>query len=430
MEFSWGSGQSCPAESPSAPGQFSGRARYCSQTPSPIPFIWGFRHAGCVPVRTGYVSYKVPFIRPSFPRAEDIATDMGRIVEANWYTNFGPYEREFSEAVASYVGPGFKAATFANATLGLMAALSEVIGRGDGSKFIIVPSFTFAAGPQAIDWCGYQPLFIDVEADTLQPDLVAAQTAHDEFGNQVAGILLCNTFGIGNSRVDEWDRWARETGLPLVIDSAAGFGSDYADGSKVGRAGVCEVFSFHATKPLAVGEGGAVVSSDVDLVSRLRSFQNFGFNASGGGATSLGLNAKLQEINAAIGLRQLSTLDRALTTRRTVVNRYRAELPRPFFRFPQQIEFSSVCFATVGLPDTASQQRALALLQSAGVEARSYYSPAVHRQDYFKTSARIGSLPATEHAVATGISLPVHQDMDPADVDLVISTLRALAGLS
>ncbi|TFD86268.1 DegT/DnrJ/EryC1/StrS family aminotransferase [Cryobacterium serini] len=375
------------------------------------------------------MSFKVPFIRPVFPDAEIIAADMRRIVKANWYTNFGPYERNFSNAVASFIGEEFHAATFANATLGLMAVISAGLGRGDKSRFILVPSFTFAAGPQAIDWCGYRPLFVDIEPDGLQPDLDSARRALSEHGKDVAGILLCNTFGIGNVSVDAWERLAEESGLEIFIDSAAGFGSAYADGSRVGRAGHCEVFSFHATKPFAVGEGGAVVSRDAEFIARLRSFQNFGFSPSGAGATVRGLNGKMQEVNAAIGLRQFEGFEAAISSRQLVASTYEAELAGSFFQFPAGMARSAVCFATARVPTHEIQVRVLGELREAGIEARSYYSPAVHDQEYFRDTISSGSLVETQRAVSTSISLPVHQQMDAGDVDLVISTLRKAAGL-
>lgn len=371
--------------------------------------------------------YRVPFIRPVFPAPELIAEDYAEIVESNWYTNFGPKEREFSAALAQYIGEGFVAVTFANATLALMALCQAAFGRGDGSKHVLVASFTFAAGPAAIEWAGHVPHFIDIDPGTVQPSLPDARAALSGGESVFAGILLTNTFGIGTAAIAQWEALAAEHSIPLLIDSAAGFGSQYPDGRPVGAAGLAEVFSFHATKPFAIGEGGAVVTRDAELARQLAEFQNFGFSQ-GHGADQLGLNGKLQELNAAIGLRQLASIDQAIAKRRAVVEAYREGLGSAGLDFVEGLDGSSVCFASLTLPDKATRDGLLADLLEAGVEARAYYSPAVHRQPHFSGAPRHGDLPATDLVVDTVLSLPVHQEMSREHIDLVVAVVvRALA---
>ena len=366
------------------------------------------------------MSFDVPFIKPLFPDSSVIAGDWDEIVAANWFTNFGPRERRFAAAISSAVGDGYHAVTFANATIALIGLLAEALGRGDGSRAVAVPSFTFAAGAEAIEWAGYRPVFVDIDAESLQPSLRDVDELRTRLGDGLAGVLLCNTFGIGNPDVDGWEAWADTAGLPLLIDSAAGFGSRYADGQPVGVAGLAEVFSFHATKPLAIGEGGAVVTRDPALADRLHSFQNFGFGAERS-AVTLGLNGKLPELSAAIGLRQLDAFEAALASRRAVLGRYREVLEPRGWRLPLNSENSSVCFASVIAPDSATREAALAALAAAGVEARAYYAPVVHRHPRFADPAI--ALPVTEDVAARIVSLPVHQDMA---VDAVSRVLGAL----
>ena len=373
------------------------------------------------------MTYSVPFIRPVFPTAAEIGSDFDEIVESNWYTNFGPKERRFAEEIGHYVGDGFTAVTFANATLALMAVLHGQLGPGDGRRSVLVPSFTFAAGPASIEWIGYRPAFVDIDPVTLQPSVASAMAALDA-GVDVAGILLCNTFGIGNPDIDDWLAFSEQTALPLVIDSAAGFGSRYGSDAKVGTAGIAEVFSFHATKPFAIGEGGAVVSRDAALLQRLHDFQNFGFSA-GRGATALGLNGKLQELNAAIGLRQLAGFEAALAGRQRVLEAYRSGLEGTGIALPALIERSSVCFAAMLAPTAQARTDMLSALEQAGVEARAYYSPPVHLQPHFSSAWR-ADLHATEDVVARVLSLPVlHQEMADRDIDTVVRSVRTVAGL-
>lgn len=368
--------------------------------------------------------FDIPFIRPVFPDSSLIGRDFDGIVASNWFTNFGPREREFSRAIGGYIGDGFTAVTFTNATIGLIAVVSSALGRGDNTRYVLIPSFTFAAGAEAIEWAGYRPILIDIDPQSLQPSLEDARAAVDGFGQGIAGILLCNTFGIGNPEIAAWEQFAEESGLVLLIDSAAGFGSRYEDGHPVGTAGLAEVFSFHATKPFAIGEGGAVVTRDVGLAETLMSFQNFGFRE-GRGAAALGLNGKLQEISAAIGLRQLATLDAALESRQAALAYYREVLAGYPIEFPTLIEASSVCFASMLLPNNVLRQRALERLREGGVEARAYYSPALHEQPHFSDSARASDLEVTREVVDTVLSVPLHQQMSRVDTDRVTDIIRA-----
>lgn len=354
--------------------------------------------------------FEVPFIRPVFPSAEAIASDVADIVGANWYTNFGPKEQEFREALIGYLGEGVEVATFCNATIALVGALSVVLDSSPKGGGILIPSFTFAAGPLAIQSVGREPVFVDIDERTLQPSLESAMRASRNFSGRIDAIVFCNSFGIGAEGVDDWERFAAELGVPLVIDSAAGFGSKYPDGSKVGMRGDCEVFSFHATKPFAIGEGGAVVARDSNLISAVRSFSNFGFGE--GGAVRPGLNGKLQEINAAIGIRQLTTLDSVVAERRMILERYRSIFePVKGAALIPHADKSSVCFCSVVFGSESVREEFRAELVASGIEARVYYAPPVHLQPQFSNVAKVVDLGVTEAVSRQILALPVFQGM-------------------
>jgi dTDP-4-amino-4,6-dideoxygalactose transaminase len=136
---------------------------------------------------------------------------------------------------------------------------------------------------------------------------------------------------------------------------------------------------------------------------------------------ALGLNGKLQEINAAIGLRQLENFDELLGSRQSLVRRYRGALPETIV-FPHNIERSSVCFASMLLPDRGTRDAAQARLITAGVEARTYYAPPVHQQPLFASAGL--PLPRTEEVADRVLSVPLHARMAEDDVRLVLDTLN------
>jgi dTDP-4-amino-4,6-dideoxygalactose transaminase len=327
--------------------------------------------------------------------------------------------------LGDYLGPGLHVATVANGTVALLAALHATFGPGTRDSYLLMPSFTFISVAQSALWTGYRPWFIDIDPDTWQPSASAARAVLERSRDQVAGIVLANTFGVGNPQIGAWEDLAAEWELPIVVDSAAGFGSMYADGERLGGRGACEIFSFHATKPFAVGEGGALVSRDRRLVEHANQFQNFGFSASRE-STLLGMNGKLQEINAAIGLRQLVGLDRRLKSRRNVLECYRAELTDLGLRFQPNADAASLCFASTCCTSADHRAAVLASLSEHAIQARDYYNPPLHLQPYFQANPQRGSagLPVTEDICSRIISLPVHDDMAPEDVARVVAAVQ------
>jgi dTDP-4-amino-4,6-dideoxygalactose transaminase len=369
---------------------------------------------------------EIPFVCPSFPKPAELAEEFDEIVDANWYTNFGPKERQFARALGEYLGPDLHVATFANATLALIAALHATVGPGTRDRYLLMPSFTWVAVAQAALWAGYRPWFIDIDADTWQPSAASARAVLECSRDRVAGILLANVFGVGNPQVGAWEDLGAEWDLPIVLDSAAGFGSAYADGERLGGRGACEIFSFHATKPLAIGEGGAVVSRDPRLVQQIYAFQNFGF-AGSRECTQLGINGKLPEISAAIGLRQLAGLDTRRAHRRNVFDRYRAELTGAGLRFQPNADASSLCFASACCASADHKAAVLASLRQDAIQARDYYNPPQHLQPYFVANpelVRSAAVTATEDVCSRIVSLPIHDYMAPDNIARVVAAVQ------
>ncbi len=367
------------------------------------------------------MKYKVPFIKPSFPQASDVASDYDEIINSNWFTNFGPYERNFSARLGDFIG-GVDICTTSNATLSLLMAIKTKFKFSPTRSEVLVPSFTFAAGPEMLILSDFTPVFIDIEPKSWQPSIAQAKEyiAHNK--DAIAGILLCNIFGVGNKNIEDWEELAKDEGLPLIIDSAAGLGSLYKEGEYIGARGDCEIFSLHATKPFAVGEGGLISSRDSAFVAELRQFENFGFNENKQIGV-IGINAKLQELNAAIGLRQLDTFESRLTSRRESLKRYKSTLETLGYEFQENDELSTVPFVSVLLPDAIITNQTKQKLIDAGVEVRKYYEP-LHTQKVLLESSKIAStLLTTEDIYSRILSLPLHDSMSDTDIDSITSVM-------
>jgi len=369
---------------------------------------------------------EIPFIRPHFPQSSEIAVDIDEIVASNQFTNFGPTEEKFGRALEQYVGQDLHVSTFSSGTAALIAAVNCVFGRGDGSSYVLMPSFTFIAVAQACIWNGFAPWFIDIDPFSWQCSADSASEILESSREGVVGILLPNCLGVGHPDIVEWERLAAAWDLPLIIDSAAGFGSSYPDGQLLGGRGRCEIFSFHATKPFAIGEGGAVVSRDPELVEQVSRFQNFGFDDDGL-CTQLGMNGKLSEISAAIGLRQLNSLDERLESRREVFAKYRCAFSNRGVTFQPNAAASSLFCATICAESPAAKRSLMQSLNAHRVQTREYYNPPLHRHPYFlsnRESRMMGALSVTEDFCSRVISLPIHDRMADGDVDRVIRAVQ------
>ncbi len=367
----------------------------------------------------GSMQYKIPFIKPVFPAPEVMAEDYKKIIASNWFTNFGPYERELSIKATEFVGKDLHGTTVANCTLGLEIALRTLAN--PDKKYVIIPSFTFAAVAEVVINSGLVPVFIDIEKDSWQPSITQAKEFIDKESTDVAGIILPNVFGVGNKAIDKWEDLAQSKQIPLIIDSAAGFGSKYSDDEFLGGRGDCEVFSFHATKPFAIGEGGLIVSKSKELIDKLRKMQNFGFNDDRT-VGMIGTNAKLQELSCAIGLRQLESYADRLELRRSIIKKYQDLLSTEDVQFQENVLLSTGAFISVTV---TNKEKIFHALHDAGVQARAYYSPTLHKIPVItEKSITSFSLQNTEDVENSILSLPVIEEMNADYIELIVDVIK------
>jgi dTDP-4-amino-4,6-dideoxygalactose transaminase len=243
----------------------------------------------------------IPVARPRLPSAARILPYLREIDDAGFYSNHGPLTRRFQAGLAAHwdVQPA-EVALLSSATSALTLALLGS-GAAPGGR-CLMPSWTFAASAGAVRAAGLVPHFVDVRADTWAPDPDEVQALAGQTG--AAAILVVSPFGAPLD-LPAWDRVQAAAGLPLVIDGAAAFDTLRAGGPMV--AGRCPVaVSLHATKVFGIGEGGALICRDPAWLERVRRLANFGFL--GTRAAELpGVNAKLSEYAAAVGLAGLDT---------------------------------------------------------------------------------------------------------------------------
>lgn len=371
-----------------------------------------------------------PLIQPQPPRLSTLGKGLRAIEERQIYSNGGPAVRMFERDVTDqlFAGRGASLAV-SNATAGLMLALRHGVGpRANRGFFALVPALTFAATAQAAVWAGLVPLIHDIDPDTWVSDPAIEEALLRRHAGRIAALVPYATFG----RTIDLDRYAwlaRRHDVTVVIDAAASLGSLATDGANFGAgAAMAVVYSMHATKTFATGEGGLVHSGDEALIEALRRMANFGFGEARS-AQAAGLNAKLSEVGGLLASAKLQDIVAIAKHRANLGACYRAELPE---FTPQAPDPGRQCFQfwSMLLPPHLASSRAtiMARLGELGIGSGHYFSPHLGQQPFFRTDALIKPTPVADDVASRIVSLPILDTMTQADVSLIASHVRTVIG--
>ncbi len=349
----------------------------------------------------------VHIVRPVLPQFPDLAEDIQRILESRMVTK-GRYLEAFERAVCEHLGVKHAVAV-SSCTSGLMLTYRSLGLTGE----VVVPSFTFMATVSALIWAGLRPVFADVDPGTTNLDPQAAEAA---ITPQTAAIVAVHNFG-NPADVERLQAVADRHGLKLVFDAAHGFGAIH-QGKPIGFQGDANVFSMSPTKLVITGEGGLVATDDDELARNVRVGREYGNNGTYDSAYA-GLNARLPEINALMGLHSLKALENAAQSRNRTVQLYRQELgclPGLGFQKVRPADRNSYKDFSVTVDSQAfglSRDELAAALAGENVDTRKYYDPPVHRQTAYARFYDGRPLPHTDWLAATSLSLPIWSEMEP-----------------
>jgi len=365
--------------------------------------------------------------RPELPPAEAVLEYFQQSVDAQFYSNGGPCARLLTERLEGYLGGDVYCVLVSNCTAGLLAALRAALGTPDGERrLVLTPSYTFTATACAIEWAGFDTAFVDVEPRGWHLDARALEEALERFGDRVAGVLACAAFGTAPPPEQRaaWREACERHGVPLLVDSAPGFGSVDAEGARLGAGGDTEIFSFHATKPFAIGEGGVIVTPDADLAARVTRLINFGLAPGTRTSVDIGFNGKMSELHAATGLAMLDRLPDALVARRAGAQRFRSLLAGTGVMFQAGAEGSTWQVLTLLMPTPEARARALELAPQHGIEVRTMHDPPLHRHPAFAGRER-GPLAVTDLLAERALCLPMANTMLEGELERLAAFARA-----
>jgi dTDP-4-amino-4,6-dideoxygalactose transaminase len=359
--------------------------------------------------------------QPSLPPLDEFVQLLEQIWSSRILTNGGEMHRRLESALATYLGIGH-VALFNNGTNALLTALQAA----DLSGEVITTPYSFAATTHAMIWNRLEPVFVDIDPATFNIDPALIERA---ITPRTRAILPVHCYGVPcdtRSIADIAERY----GLQVIYDAAHAFGVRDAGGSIL-RHGDFSVLSFHATKVFNTCEGGAVVCRDAAAKQRVDRLKNFGI-VDADTIADPGLNGKMNELQAALGLLQLGHVDVAIARRRAVDARYRQLLAGVAGIIlppaPAGVSGNGAYFPVLIAPAFGVDRDTLyAHLHADNILVRKYFHPLLSDLPMYRhlPSAGLNNLPNAARVAAQVLCLPLHAALSDADVDRVVQRLRA-----
>lgn len=357
------------------------------------------------------------------PEPSQLQERLASIHASRWYTNDGPLARELEQRLVEALGVGFCAA-FCNGTSALQAALRHL----DLSGEVITTPFTFPATVHAIEWNGLTPVFCDIDPESWNLDPARAA---ERVTSATSAIVPVHVFG-NPCDVGALGALAEARELRLVYDAAHAFGARL-EGRSLAGYGDLSVLSFHATKLFHTAEGGAVTGEDASHYRPLHLLRNFGI-AGEDLVQGVGLNGKMSELHAALGLSLLEAAFEEITARARLAAVYDGLLGSVpglrFQRFPETAEKNHAYYAirveaeAFGL----SRDEVHHALRAENIVTRRYFFPLCSENESYRAlpSARPEGLPEAHRLADEVLCLPLYGELGEAAVARCAKTLLGL----
>lgn len=358
--------------------------------------------------------------QPYLPPLEEFIPYLEQIWESKRLTNGGPFHQQLETELARYLGVDHLS-LFANGTLALVTALQALRITGE----VITTPYTFAATAHSLLWNNIKPVFVDIDPHTcnLDPDRI-----EEAITPATTAILPVHCYGIPCD-VERIERIADTYGLKVIYDAAHAFGVRQ-DGESILRHGDLSILSFHATKVFNTFEGGAIICPDAKIKQRIDYLKNFGF-ADEVTVVAPGINGKMNEVQAAMGLLQLKSINHAIDRRREIFQRYTEafsgiaglHLHKP----PERLEWNySYCPLMLTNEFPVSRDALYEALRENAIFARRYFFPLVSAFPMYRglSSAAPERLSIAQALSEQVICLPIYPDLSAEEQLRIITIIK------
>lgn len=371
------------------------------------------------------MSKPIYITEPVLPPLEDFLPYLQQIWDSKTLTNGGPFHQQLEAALCAYLGVQH-VALFTNATIALITAVQALRITGE----VITTPYSFVATAHSLLWSGVKPVFVDIDPVTLNMDPEKIEAA---ITPQTTAIMPVHCYG-QPCDVERIQAIADVYGLKVVYDAAHAFGVRNAQGSILNH-GDLAVLSFHATKVFNTFEGGAIICPDEKTKRRIDSLKNFGI-ADEVTVIAPGINGKMSEFNAALGLLQLQGIDAAIAQRQRIDAAYRAALAGVDGIDCLELDAGAGAVRNYGYfpllvrPNYPISRDALYhLLRDNGIIARRYFYPLISDFPMYRglPSAAPANLPVARQAANQVLCLPIFPALDAAALDRIVDIVRRAA---
>ncbi len=373
------------------------------------------------------IRMKVPLSSPDITE-KDIEAVVG--VMKTRYLSIGPKVVEFEKRIDSFAGTKYAVAV--NSGTSALHLIIRGMGIGEGDVVITTP-FSFIASSNCILFERGRPLFVDIEEETLNMDADKVEEKLKSLSREelekVKALLVVDAFG----QPADWDRFrqiGKKYNLKLIEDSAEALGAEYK-GERAGSLGEAGVFAFYPNKQITTGEGGILVTDDVELARLARSMRSQGRGENGEWLDHerLGYNYRMDELSSALGCSQMERIEEILDKREKVAEMYGEKLAEV-----EEVQVSYIAtyvsrmswfVYVVRLGRGIDRNKVIRYLNEEGVQCKPYFTP-IHLQPFYRKmfGCKEGDFPVTEDVAGRTIALPFFNNLKEEQIDYVVEKLR------
>jgi len=359
--------------------------------------------------------------QPYLPPLEEFIPYLEKIWASKWLSNGGPFHEKLEQELAEYLGVNH-IALFTNGTIALVTALQALRVMGE----VITTPYSFVATSHSLLWNNIKPVFVDIDPNTLNLDSGSIEAA---ITPQTTAIMPVHCYG-HPCDVDAIQEVADRYNLKVIYDAAHAFGVQDAQGSIL-RHGDLSVLSFHATKVFNTFEGGAIICPDAKTKAHIDRLKNFG-HAGEISVVAPGINGKMSEFNAALGLLQLKHIDYVLAKRKEIDSAYRSGLKevkgiRCLQNSGAKVSNYSYFPILIDKSYPISRDALYNRLKEHGIHPRRYFYPLISSFPMYRglSSSNSDNLPVATMMAEKVLCLPIYPALEAQQIDGIT---RLIAG--
>ncbi len=371
----------------------------------------------------------IPLAKPDITDEE--ISEVVEVIKSGWLTT-GPKVTEFEEKLSAYLQNEEPLYTIGlnSCTSALYLALLA-LGIKEGDE-VIVPTWTFAATAQVVDWIGAKVVLCDIDEDSLNIDVEKAEKL---ITDKTKAIIPVHMAGYPCD-MQALSKLAKKYDLKVIEDAAHAIGTKYNE-QKIGNFSDITCFSFYATKNLAMGEGGAAVSKNEELIEKIRKLSYFGINKEAFkryekagrwfyDIEEIGYKTNLDSVHAALGVIQLKRLDQMNARRREIARYYRKHLSKKLeFGIDSNEHYHIYHLFYIKLPDSISRDEFIDSLKESNIGSSVHFIP-LHLHTYYKDRVDMEKYVVADKVFKSIVSIPMCSAMTDGEVEYVVNTINRL----